>query len=201
MGKTAETLQLFLCCCQPSSEADRCQTDTDDRSTLAAAPLHQSITSENAQRHQMKKYTFDELRVATEGFNDNYLLGEGGFGLVYRAFLDGKDVAVKKLKRIYPEDKLNKLEESEFLTCVDHPNIVKMTGYCSEGLNRLLVLEFVPNKTLTHHLHHDHNTLDWRTRMKIALQTANGLLHLHESFPVAVVTESGLKWTRSWADL
>ncbi|XP_058010448.1 proline-rich receptor-like protein kinase PERK7 [Hevea brasiliensis] len=98
----------------------------------------------------MKKYGYDKLANATGFFNGNRLLGEGGFGQVFKGKLDGEVVAIKKLKIIKLE---NKWEEGEFLSSVRHPNIVKMIGHCSEGKNRLLVLEFVPNKTLTYHLH------------------------------------------------
>ncbi|KAG8656366.1 proline-rich receptor-like protein kinase PERK1 isoform X1 [Manihot esculenta] len=167
MGKTVGTLQLLIGCCKTTSESDCCQNDTDDISKLPAPPPH-----------QLKEYGYKELADVTGGFSRDYLLGEGGFGEVYEATLDGEKVAIKKLKIVKLE---NKLEESEFLTCVNHPNIVKMIGLCREGSNRVLVLEFVPNKTLTYHLHDEKNkTLDWPTRMKIALESANGLLYLHQ---------------------
>ncbi|KAG8656358.1 hypothetical protein MANES_04G126501v8 [Manihot esculenta] len=167
MGKTVGTLQLLIGCCKTTSESDGRQNDTDDISELPAPPPH-----------ELKQYGYKELAAATGYFSGDCLLGEGGFGQVYEATLDGEKVAIKKLKIIKLE---NKLEESEFLTCVNHPNIVKMIGLCKEGSNRVLVLEFVPNKTLTYHLHDEKNkTLDWPTRMKIALESANGLLYLHQ---------------------
>ncbi|KAG8656352.1 hypothetical protein MANES_04G126425v8 [Manihot esculenta] len=167
MGKTVGTLQLLMGCCKTTSESDGCQNDTDDISKLPALPPN-----------QLKEYGYIELANATGCFSRHYLLGEGGFGQVFKATLDGEEVAIKKLKIIKLE---NKLEESEFLTCVNHPNIVKMIGLCREGSDRVLVLEFVPNKTLTYHLHDEKNkTLDWPTRMKIALESANGLLYLHQ---------------------
>ncbi|XP_043811674.1 serine/threonine-protein kinase CDG1 isoform X3 [Manihot esculenta] len=184
MGKTVGTLQLLIGCCKTTSESDRCQNDTDDRSKLPAPPPYQLKEYDDRSElpapppHELKLYGYKELAVATEYFSQDYLLGEGGFGQVYKATLDGEEVAIKKLKIIKLE---KKLEESEFLTCVNHPNIVKMIGLCREGSNRVLVLEFVPNKTLTYHLHDEKNKiLDWPTRMKIALQSANGLLYLHQ---------------------
>ncbi|XP_058005551.1 proline-rich receptor-like protein kinase PERK2 [Hevea brasiliensis] len=133
--------------------------------------------SENAQRYEMKQYGFRQLAEATDFFSNNCLLGEGGFGQVFQATIDGEVVAIKKLKKIKLEDKL---EESEYLSCVSHPNIVKMIGYCSNGADKLLILEFVPNNTLTHHLHEENNILGWSTRMKIAIHSAKGLQYLHE---------------------
>ncbi|KAF2301235.1 hypothetical protein GH714_021059 [Hevea brasiliensis] len=109
-----------------------------------------SPASKNAEIHKMKEYGFKELAEATDYFSNNCLLGEGGFGQVFKAILDGEVVAIKKLKKIKLEDKL---EEGEYLSCVKHPNIVKMIGHCTQGADRLLVLEFVPNNTLTYHLH------------------------------------------------
>ncbi|XP_043811682.1 proline-rich receptor-like protein kinase PERK3 isoform X5 [Manihot esculenta] len=184
MGKTVGTLQLLIGCCKTTSESDGRQNDTDDRSKLPEPPPHQLKENDDRSNlpapppHQLKEYGYKELADATGYFSGDCLLGEGGFGQVYEATLDGEKVAIKKLKIIKLE---NKLEESEFLTCVNHPNIVKMIGLCKEGSNRVLVLEFVPNKTLTYHLHDEKNkTLDWPTRMKIALESANGLLYLHQ---------------------
>ncbi|XP_058005644.1 receptor like protein kinase S.2-like [Hevea brasiliensis] len=128
----------------------------------------------------MKEYGFKELAEATDYFSNNCLLGEGGFGQVFKAILDGEVVAIKKLKKIKLEDKL---EEGEYLSCVNHPNIVKMIGHCTQGADRLLVLEFVPNNTLTDHLHEKDEILEWPKRMRIALHSAKGLLYLHQGRP------------------
>ncbi|KAF2301246.1 hypothetical protein GH714_021340 [Hevea brasiliensis] len=120
-------------------------SSSDEEENQSHAPA-----SENAEIHKMKEYGFKELAEATDYFSNNCLLGEGGFGQVFKATLDGEDVAIKKLKKIKLEDKL---EEGEYLSCVNHPNIVKMIGHCTQGADRLLVLEFVPNNTLTYHLH------------------------------------------------
>ncbi|KAJ9190172.1 hypothetical protein P3X46_001400 [Hevea brasiliensis] len=136
--------------------------------------------SENAEIQKMKEYGFKELAEATDYFSNNCLLGEGGFGQVFKAILDGEVVAIKKLKKIKLEDKL---EEGEYLSCVNHPNIVKMIGHCSQGADRLLVLEFVPNNTLTDHLHEKDEILEWPKRMRIAIHSAKGLLYLHQGRP------------------
>ncbi|XP_058010446.1 proline-rich receptor-like protein kinase PERK15 [Hevea brasiliensis] len=134
--------------------------------------LHDDIP----QIHKLKEYNFRQLAMATDFFSNNLLLGEGGFSQVFKGTLDGEVVAIKMLKRKLE----NKLEEIEFLGFVRHRNIVKMIGYCSEGKNRFLVLEYVPNKTLAYHLHGTNTILDWSKRMKIAIHSAKGLLYLHE---------------------
>ncbi|KAG8647496.1 hypothetical protein MANES_09G081596v8 [Manihot esculenta] len=133
--------------------------------------------SEIAQSYGFKRYEYQKLAKATRFFSNVHRIGEGGFGIVYKASLDDDDVAIKKLKIVKLE---NKLEEIEYLSVVRHPNIVKMIGYCSEGEDKLLVLEFVPNKSLRHHLHDEDKLLEWSKRIKIAINSARGLLYLHE---------------------
>ncbi|XP_043815876.1 proline-rich receptor-like protein kinase PERK3 isoform X2 [Manihot esculenta] len=135
--------------------------------------------SEIAQSYGFKRYEYQKLAKATRFFSNVHRIGEGGFGIVYKASLDDDDVAIKKLKIVKLE---NKLEEIEYLSVVRHPNIVKMIGYCSEGEDKLLVLEFVPNKSLRHHLHDEDKLLEWSKRIKIAINSARGLLYLHEEY-------------------
>ncbi|XP_057998579.1 proline-rich receptor-like protein kinase PERK2 isoform X2 [Hevea brasiliensis] len=139
-------------------------------------------TSENHQAYKLKKYNFEQLAAATGHFSNNFLLGEGSFGQVYEGELDGKIVAIKKLKRTLQEqhEKPQKnLEEIELLRNVSHPHIVKLEGYCNEQANKLLVLEYVPNKSLNFHLH-GKELLAWDNRMKIAIGSAKGIQYLHE---------------------
>ncbi|XP_021622785.1 probable receptor-like protein kinase At5g59700 isoform X4 [Manihot esculenta] len=149
----------------------------DAPATSENAPRYAPAASEIAQSYGFKRYEYKKLAIATNYFSNKCSIGEGGFGIVYKAFLDDDDVAIKKLKIIKLE---NKLEEIEYLSVVRHPNIVKMIGYCSEGDDRLLVLEFVPNKSLRHHLHDEDKFLEWPKRIKIAINSARGLLYLHE---------------------
>ncbi|XP_058004946.1 putative proline-rich receptor-like protein kinase PERK6 isoform X2 [Hevea brasiliensis] len=139
--------------------------------------------SENDRRYELKKYSYNELAMATDHFSNNEFLGEGAFGQVYRGTLDGKVVAIKKLKIIQdheqPENLQNQLEEIDVLSIVRHQNVVKLVGYCNEGRNRLLVLEYVPNRSLKFHLH-GKKLLEWSIRMKVAIGSAKGLQYLHE---------------------
>jgi serine/threonine protein kinase len=85
--------------------------------------------------------------------------------------------------------------EVQLLSIVNHPNLVKFIGYCvvdaERGPQRLLVCEFMPNKTLDHHLFNkDSPSLPWDTRLKIALGAANGLLYLHEGLEIPVVFQT-----------
>uniref|UniRef100_A0A2C9W4I8 non-specific serine/threonine protein kinase n=1 Tax=Manihot esculenta TaxID=3983 RepID=A0A2C9W4I8_MANES len=95
-----------------------------------------------------------ELAIATEHFSNNVILGEGGFGQVYKGFIDGKLYAVKKLKN-QPDEQTQATMEEEIrvISRVRHRNLVELIGYCIQGNNRLLVLEFLSNKSLKFHLH------------------------------------------------
>ncbi|XP_041006791.1 proline-rich receptor-like protein kinase PERK1 [Juglans microcarpa x Juglans regia] len=127
-------------------------------------------------------FTYDELAMATDGFADANLLGQGGFGYVHRGVLpNGKEVAIKQLKAGSGQGEREFQAEVEIISRVHHKHLVSLVGYCITGSKRLLVYEFVPNNTLEFHLHgKGRPTMDWPTRHKIALGSAKGLAYLHE---------------------
>ncbi|CAL9050696.1 unnamed protein product [Musa banksii] len=127
-------------------------------------------------------FTYDELAAATNGFSRDNLLGQGGFGYVYKGVLPNrKDVAVKQLKSGSGQGEREFQAEVEIISRVHHRHLVSLVGYCIAGSQRLLVYEFVPNNTLEHHLHGKGlPTMDWATRLKIAVGSAKGLAYLHE---------------------
>ncbi|KAB5561313.1 hypothetical protein DKX38_006270 [Salix brachista] len=127
-------------------------------------------------------FSYGELAAATAGFAQANLLGQGGFGYVHKGVLpNGKEVAVKSLKTGSGQGDREFQAEVEIISRVHHRHLVSLVGYCIEGDQRLLVYEFVPNSTLEFHLHvKGHPTMDWPTRLKIALGSARGLAYLHE---------------------
>lgn len=120
--------------------------------------------------------------TATNGFSDANLLGQGGFGFVHKGVLpDGTEVAVKQLRDGSGQGEREFQAEVEIISRVHHKHLVSLVGYCISGAHRLLVYEFVPNNTLEFHLHgRSRPTLDWPTRLQIALGSAKGLAYLHE---------------------
>ncbi|GER49539.1 protein kinase superfamily protein [Striga asiatica] len=147
----------------------------------------------------VKAFTFNELRNATRNFRPDSLLGEGGFGYVFKGWIDentltasrpgsGLVIAVKKLK---PEGFQGHKEwlngddmqtEVNYLGQLHHPNLVKLIGYCLEGEYRLLVYEFMPKGSLENHLfRRGPQPLTWATRIKVAIGAARGLSFLHEA--------------------
>ncbi|KAK1322466.1 Proline-rich receptor-like protein kinase PERK8 [Acorus calamus] len=127
-------------------------------------------------------FTYDELVQVTDGFSARNLLGEGGFGPVYKGVLsDGREVAVKQLKDGGGQGEREFAAEVEIISRVHHRHLVSLVGYCISEDQRLLVYDFVPNNTLYYHLHGQGRlVLDWTTRVKIAVGAARGLAYLHE---------------------
>ncbi|XP_042506155.1 proline-rich receptor-like protein kinase PERK1 [Macadamia integrifolia] len=127
-------------------------------------------------------FTYEELEMATDGFSDANMLGQGGFGYVHRGVLpNGKEVAIKSLKAGSGQGDREFQAEVEIISRVHHKHLVSLVGYCMAGSQRMLVYEFVPNNTLEFHLHgKGRPVMDWSTRLKIALGAAKGLAYLHE---------------------
>nr|WIL59944.1 nodulation protein [Melilotus officinalis] len=127
-------------------------------------------------------FTYEELASATKGFANENIIGQGGFGYVHKGILPtGKEVAVKSLKAGSGQGEREFQAEIDIISRVHHRHLVSLVGYCVSGGQRMLVYEFVPNKTLEYHLHGKGvPTMDWPTRMKIALGSARGLAYLHE---------------------
>jgi len=99
-------------------------------------------------------FSYEELAVATNGFSDVNLLGQGGFGYVHKGVLpNGKIVAVKSLKADSVQGDREFQAEVETISRVHHKHLVSLVGYCITNSQKLLVYEFVANKTLEFHLH------------------------------------------------
>ncbi|KAE8809145.1 putative receptor protein kinase ZmPK1 [Hordeum vulgare] len=129
---------------------------------------------------QFRRFTYHELVEATGKFKEE--LGKGGNGVVYRGILgDKKVVAVKKLTDVRKGEE-EFWAEVTLIGRINHMNLVRMYGFCSEGQHRLLVYEFVENESLDRYLFDGRGTerlLSWGQRFKIALGTARGLAYLH----------------------
>ncbi|XXG68630.1 hypothetical protein AAC387_Pa06g1675 [Persea americana] len=127
-------------------------------------------------------FGYGELKTATEGFSPANKLGEGGFGPVYKGTLpDGRIVAVKQLSVASHQGKNQFVAEIATISAVQQRNLVKLYGCCIEGDERLLVYEYLENKSLDQALFGKSNLhLNWATRFDICLGTARGLAYLHE---------------------
>ncbi|XP_042495400.1 probable serine/threonine-protein kinase PBL26 isoform X2 [Macadamia integrifolia] len=134
---------------------------------------------------QAQTFTFRELASATKNFRQECLVGEGGFGRVYKGKLEntGQIVAVKQLDRNGLQGNREFLVEVLMLSLLHHQNLVNLIGYCADGDQRLLVYEFMLYGSLEDHLLDippNKKPLGWFTRMKIASGAAKGLEYLHD---------------------
>ncbi|XP_057544473.1 probable serine/threonine-protein kinase At1g01540 [Amaranthus tricolor] len=136
-------------------------------------------------------YTLRELEDATNGFSDQNVIGEGGYGIVYYGVLDDNtQIAVKNLLNNKGQAEKEFKVEVEAIGRVRHKCLVKLLGYCAEGAQRMLVYEYVNNGNLEQWLHGDVgpiSPLTWEIRMNIILCTAKGLTYLHEGLEPKVV--------------
>ncbi|GJN30189.1 hypothetical protein PR202_gb18477 [Eleusine coracana subsp. coracana] len=143
----------------------------------------------------LREFTLAELRAVTRGFKPEMVLGEGGFGRVYKGWVDertlnpakstaGVVVAVKKLNMESVQGLQEWESEVNFLGRLSHPNLVRLLGYCGEDRELLLVYEFMSKGSLENHLFRRGATfepLSWSRRLKIAIGAARGLAFLHSS--------------------
>ncbi|KAL6842354.1 hypothetical protein ACP4OV_027781 [Aristida adscensionis] len=145
----------------------------------------------------LRVFTFQELRAATRGFSRSLMLGEGGFGCVYRGAIRGAaggvvDVAIKQLGRRGLQGHKEWMTEVSVLGVVEHANLVRLIGYCAEdderGMQLLLVYEFMPNGSLADHLSaRSPRPASWAMRLRVALDTARGLKYLHEESEIKII--------------
>ncbi|KMZ72486.1 receptor kinase 2 [Zostera marina] len=134
--------------------------------------------------------SFKTIQTATNGFSDQNLLGQGGFGPVYKGVLaDGGQIAVKKLSLSSRQGVLEFTNEVSILLKVQHRNLVSLLGCCVEGDDKMLIYELLPNRSLDLILFDKKKsfTLHWSKRLEIITGIVKGLLYLHEESPVKII--------------
>ncbi|KAI4318623.1 hypothetical protein MLD38_032302 [Melastoma candidum] len=157
-------------------------TPTSPRIPSDKSILSVSESFRNGGFINQSSFTYNELVVATGGFDDETVIGQGGFGYVYKGVLaNGREVAIKCLKSGAKQGDREFQAEVEIISRVHHRHLVSLVGYCIEGGQRILVYDFVPNQSLDFHLHgKDQPCMEWGLRLRIALGAAKGLAYLHE---------------------
>ncbi|XP_012854709.1 PREDICTED: wall-associated receptor kinase 5-like [Erythranthe guttata] len=152
--------------------------------------LLEKLAHRERSQDMVKIFTSIHLQKATNGFNNDMIIGQGGFGTVYKGLLsDNTVVAIKRSKRVDPNQTEQFINEVLVLSQVNHRNVVRLLGCCFETEVPLLVYEFVDNGTLSSHLHNQFKAryLNWETRLRIAAETAGVLSYLHSSAATPII--------------
>ncbi|KAL5972923.1 hypothetical protein ACLOJK_039729 [Asimina triloba] len=133
---------------------------------------------------------FERIAQATENFSDSNKLGRGGFGPVYKGkFSGGLEIAVKRLSKNSGQGLEEFKNEVLLIAKLQHRNLVRMLAYCVEGDEKLLIYEYMPNKSLDFSLFDPERRmlLDWEKRFNIILGIARGLLYLHQDSRLRII--------------
>lgn len=136
------------------------------------------------------QYQLNTIRAATTNFSTDNIIGEGGFGIVYKGKLpNGQEIAVKRLSRSSTQGVEEFKNEIVLIAKLQHRYLVRLLGYCFEGDEKILIYEFVPNKSLDYFLFDPERQqlLDWSRRYKIIGGIARGLLYLHEDSRLRII--------------
>ncbi|KAF1880233.1 hypothetical protein Lal_00048868 [Lupinus albus] len=180
---------LILCLCTWRPKTNKVPTETEKPRMESPVAAVRAIPHPSSTRF----IAYEELKEATKNFEPASVLGEGGFGRVFKGVLnDGTAVAIKRLTSGGQQGDKEFLVEVEMLSRLHHRNLVKLVGYYSnhDASQNLLCYELVPNGSLEAWLHGPlgiNCPLDWDTRMKIALDAARGLAYLHEDSQPCVI--------------
>uniref|UniRef100_A0A803QRN2 Protein kinase domain-containing protein n=1 Tax=Cannabis sativa TaxID=3483 RepID=A0A803QRN2_CANSA len=135
-------------------------------------------------------FELNSLQIATNFFSELNKLGHGGFGPVYKGLMsNGQEIAVKKLSLTSRQGVREFTNEVKLLLRLQHKNLVTLLGCCVEGPEKMLVYEYLPNKSLDYFLFDKKKSasLDWTTRFRIVMGVARGLLYLHEEAPERII--------------
>ncbi|XP_051131615.1 putative wall-associated receptor kinase-like 16 isoform X2 [Andrographis paniculata] len=152
--------------------------------------LRQRLSSNEGSMESTKVFSAEELEKATDNYAEEHILGRGGYGTVYKGILKDQHVVAIKKSRIMDETQIEQfINEVVILTKINHRNIVKLLGCCLETEIPLLVYEYVPNKTLFHHIHNSVNMpwFSWENQLRIAAEAASALAYLHSATTMPVI--------------
>ncbi|KHN28254.1 G-type lectin S-receptor-like serine/threonine-protein kinase CES101 [Glycine soja] len=140
--------------------------------------------------NEIEVFSLENIIVATHNFSPDNKLGEGGFGPVYKGTLiDGQEIAIKRLSKSSGQGLVEFKNEAKIMAKLQHTNLVRLLGFCIDSDERILVYEYMSNKSLDHYLFDAsrNNELEWNKRLKIIEGTAQGLVYLHRYSRLKVI--------------
>ncbi|XP_009762554.1 G-type lectin S-receptor-like serine/threonine-protein kinase At4g03230 isoform X1 [Nicotiana sylvestris] len=148
------------------------------------------ITEDDKKRIDVPFFSLKSILIATDKFSDANRLGQGGFGPVYKGiFPQGQEMAVKRLSSHSSQGAEEFKNEVMLIAKLQHRNLVRLLGYCIEANEKILLYEYMPNKSLDTFIfdHTLRQLLDWKTRFDIILGIARGILYLHHDSRLRII--------------
>ncbi|KAL9346786.1 hypothetical protein Peur_061639 [Populus x canadensis] len=144
----------------------------------------------NSTSTELEYFKLSTITAATNNFSPANKLGQGGFGSVYKGLLaNAKEVAIKRLSRSSGQGTEEFKNEVMVIAMLQHRNLVKLLGYCTQDGEQMLIYEYLPNKSLDSFLFHESRILllDWRKRFDIIVGIARGILYLHQDSRLRII--------------
>ncbi|KAD7478574.1 hypothetical protein E3N88_01710 [Mikania micrantha] len=146
------------------------------------------VGKDSSELQGTQRYSYQHLKLATNNFSEEYLIGKGGFGEVFKAIVDGGIVVAIKKLHVGFRAKKEFENEVNLIRNVRHRNLILQLGWCIHGPELLLVLEYMPQGSLDKFLWGEKKgTLNWKQRSEIIFGIARGLVHLHGEFHIKII--------------
>ncbi|KAL1224693.1 Wall-associated receptor kinase 1 [Cardamine amara subsp. amara] len=193
LGTTTGFLVILLGVCFTKQRLRR-RKDTEVRQKFfeknGGRILIQRLSEAGTSNFDVKIFTEEGMKEATNGYDESRILGQGGQGTVYKGILPDKSIVAIKKARLGDCSQVDQfISEVCMLSKINHRNVVKILGCCLETEYPLLVYEFITNGTLSDHLHGSlfDSSLTWEHRLRIAIEVAGTLAYLHSSASIPII--------------